>query len=228
RQWTSQLLPFLEQPLEAEFVSVLGCPSDRYRPGGHPYDNMHRKFQRSYQINDGVWNKDANGMARAPLFRGEATRLVRPADVTDGLSSTAAFAEKLDWPPYAPENVPVDSHQEDWNRRIHNTATYRAELDPFFDECDQRALPPGPYWYSIWGYNHVMTPNRNSCFNGPRWPWPKPNSKGKWAITATSEHSAGVHVLFADGAVRFVGDSIDRTVWRALGTRNGEETVGSF
>ena len=43
---------------------------------------------------------------------------------------------------------------------------------------------------------------------------------------ARSRHSGGVNVVMADGAVRFVGDSIHLDVWRALGTMNGAEVIG--
>jgi len=41
------------------------------------------------------------------------------------------------------------------------------------------------------------------------------------AVTARSHHSGMVHVTLMDGSVRAVADDIDRDVWRALGTRNG-------
>jgi hypothetical protein len=44
-------------------------------------------------------------------------------------------------------------------------------------------------------------------------------------ITARSYHVTGVNVLLMDGSVRFVGNSIERATWRALGTRNGGEPV---
>ena len=59
-------------------------------------------------------------------------------------------------------------------------------------------------------------------------------------MTARSMHTGGVHALMADGAVRFITDSIDfkhnstgcgvepRGVWQAIHTRNGEEIVEDF
>lgn len=42
---------------------------------------------------------------------------------------------------------------------------------------------------------------------------------------ANSYHTGGVHCLMGDGAVRFVGDSIDQSVWIGAGSVNGGETA---
>lgn len=38
-----------------------------------------------------------------------------------------------------------------------------------------------------------------------------------------SQHPGGAQVALVDGAIRFFGEDVDRTVWSALGTRNGGE-----
>ncbi len=48
------------------------------------------------------------------------------------------------------------------------------------------------------------------------------------AVTARSFHPGGVHVLLADGSVRFVSDAIDGDLWRALGSIAGGEQVRDF
>ncbi len=42
---------------------------------------------------------------------------------------------------------------------------------------------------------------------------------------ARSKHVGGVHVLYGDNHLSFVSDGIDLSVWRALGTMNGSESV---
>ena len=42
---------------------------------------------------------------------------------------------------------------------------------------------------------------------------------------ARSRHTGGVNVTFGDGHVTFITDSIDLSMWRALGTMNGSETL---
>jgi prepilin-type N-terminal cleavage/methylation domain-containing protein len=107
------------------------------------------------------------------------------------------------------------------------------------------------------GFNTIAPPNQASCSqnNGnPRnWPNTQAHSNGLW--TAGSQHQGGCFVLMADGAVRFITDSIDsgdpdgNTVgrmgegpptfspvgspspyglWGALGTKSAEDTVSEF
>ena len=47
-----------------------------------------------------------------------------------------------------------------------------------------------------------------------------------WRNAARSRHPGGVNVAFADGHITFVEDSIDLAIWRALGARNDELTIG--
>jgi len=45
-----------------------------------------------------------------------------------------------------------------------------------------------------------------------------------WAA-ARSKHSGGVNASFADGSVRFIRNSINPTVWKGVGSKNGGEVV---
>jgi len=67
-------------------------------------------------------------------------------------------------------------------------------------------------------YNHALTPQQPSCFNGSFVP--------DGIYTAASEHAGGVNLLMADGRVTFVSVSIDSGVWRALGSIAGRESFG--
>lgn len=42
---------------------------------------------------------------------------------------------------------------------------------------------------------------------------------------ARSLHPGGVHLLMADGRAQFVADEVDKKVWHAMHTRNGEEAL---
>ncbi|MBM4076410.1 MAG: DUF1559 domain-containing protein [Planctomycetes bacterium] len=54
------------------------------------------------------------------------------------------------------------------------------------------------------------------------------SSRDAIEISFKSKHPGGVHLLLADGTVRFVSENISSYVRKALGTRNGKETVGEF
>jgi prepilin-type processing-associated H-X9-DG protein len=45
------------------------------------------------------------------------------------------------------------------------------------------------------------------------------------AHTASSNHNGGVNVAMVDGSVQFASDDINILLWRAMGSRNGDETV---
>ena len=75
-------------------------------------------------------------------------------------------------------------------------------------------------------YNHWLAPNTLGCdnqFDG---------NTGGWANYAdafppSSNHPGGVNVVFADGHVQFVKNTIALVTWWAIGTRNGGEVVSS-
>jgi len=47
----------------------------------------------------------------------------------------------------------------------------------------------------------------------------------EWEAAFGSYHPGGAHLLFCDGAVQFLSETIDRTVFSAIGTRDREELV---
>jgi prepilin-type N-terminal cleavage/methylation domain-containing protein/prepilin-type processing-associated H-X9-DG protein len=47
------------------------------------------------------------------------------------------------------------------------------------------------------------------------------------AVTARSYHPGGVNAMMLDGSVRFVKNTTDQRIWRALGTRAGGEVISS-
>ncbi len=44
-------------------------------------------------------------------------------------------------------------------------------------------------------------------------------------LASRSHHPGGVNVAMTDGSVRFVSDRIQLAVWKALGTRSGDEVL---
>jgi prepilin-type processing-associated H-X9-DG protein len=75
----------------------------------------------------------------------------------------------------------------------------------------------GDYRHTL--YDHNDTPNSKpyDCLRGPDHGW----------RTARSRRPGSVNVLFGDGNVRFIKDSIAPTPWRAIGTVANGEVVSS-
>jgi prepilin-type N-terminal cleavage/methylation domain-containing protein/prepilin-type processing-associated H-X9-DG protein len=74
------------------------------------------------------------------------------------------------------------------------------------------------------------TPNSGTdvspFFSGYPWNPPGTTIGSQFAHKAArSRHPGGVHVLFADGSVRFIEDGITLVAWRAMGTMNGGEVI---
>lgn len=143
---------------------------------------------------------------------------VRIEDITDGSSSTAAFGERtLGAGATRPPSDPGDP-----------TRAMR-EL-PGATDPTAAACTAGPWNHdrgSKWAvgnygntlYNHALPPNAPDydCMN---------MTQQKGRAGARSRHGGGVTVLFCDGSVRFVRDSVAWPLWQALATRAGGEIVG--
>ncbi len=54
------------------------------------------------------------------------------------------------------------------------------------------------------------------------------DSDGPGMFAARSRHVGGVHVLLADGSVRFISDSISDEIWHKLGARSDGAVIGEF
>jgi prepilin-type N-terminal cleavage/methylation domain-containing protein/prepilin-type processing-associated H-X9-DG protein len=96
---------------------------------------------------------------------------------------------------------------------------------------------PGPFWAAgSWGSTHGVVypttdaiPGHNYKLTLPNAPAPGSNNPlrqpGVW--TMSSKHSGGLNVLFADGSVHFLKDTINPDVWAGLQTINRGEVIGA-
>jgi prepilin-type N-terminal cleavage/methylation domain-containing protein len=236
---TSQLLPYLDQaPLynlinfslpyndpandlpRLATIPMLRCPSDFDNPlsatGG----------ATNYMANKGsgiIWQAPTGPNAGFPEPSGVMyfQSRVRIGDVTDGASNTGAFSERV----LADGNNGVISPLSDvfFSPLAPTTADEARTMCRAVDItnlANQFPLFMGSPWiHGQHTYLHVDTPNSRSCgfFTVLRADMPP-----------SSRHVGGVHSLLCDGSTRFVSENIDLGLWRAIGTRNGGETVGEF
>lgn len=203
-------------------IPMFMCPSDR-----SPSDPW--AAQNNYAGNQGGWLCDRGDQPGGPndVSPNEVQTGVfyylsrcRTADVTDGLSQTAFFSEKI----RGQGNPDPRSDMFVIPPQTSLDATYNAcrSINPL------TATPLTSKWGYSWVmgencctlYNHVATPNSYSC-GGPGFTGTMTNMAMQ--VSANSRHTGGVHVMMGDGAVRFSSDSIDLKVWRAMGSRAGGE-----
>lgn len=90
----------------------------------------------------------------------------------------------------------------------------------------------GPYWGSgteTAVHGVVLPPtDPNSKYFLPNAPGPDPNpEKLPGAYAFSSRHSGGVNMLFGDGSVHFIKNSINSSVWWGLQTIAGGEAIGA-
>ncbi len=163
-------------------------------------------------------------------------RALAPAAFRDGLSNTAFISEKL----MGDDNPAVFTPSRDfWCAGLPGPDYPGA--DTLVAIC--ASLPPGvPPHVSIGGrswytagfdttfYNHVVTPNARGASCKIEGTEPTPETSGNFGgvFGASSLHASGVNVMTGDGAVRFVKDSINVAVWRALSTRAGGEPTTTY
>jgi prepilin-type N-terminal cleavage/methylation domain-containing protein len=232
--WNSmlvQILPYVEQqalhssinlafgaPPQANDTAVISrpglylCPAEASRatPASNSYvGNL--GYPRS-------WAPTPDAMDGGGVF---GDRPVAAREITDGLVATAGVSEWILGP------LPSQTGRREgvvYNLR-RTYSDLEADREAFVRDCEalveiddsvlsvSRGIPWmwGPGWITT-SYNHLMTPNANSC-GAP---------VDMFASTAGSRHGA-TNVLFMDGGVRAVTDTIAAPVWRAAGTRAGGE-----
>jgi prepilin-type processing-associated H-X9-DG protein len=205
-------------------VPVFICPSDGAFinldwPGVNNYvDNM----GTTYMCDVG----DSNRSSLDPSQRADGVfyylSKITVADITDGMSNTILFSEKLRG------NGNPDPRTDMFV--IANQTSLAATHDTCQGVNTSTALPltskQGASW--VMGemcctvYNHVSTPNSVTCA-GTGFPGGMRNMA--MDVPPSSNHSGGVNAVFGDGSVRFETNEIDLNTWRALGSRNDGQII---
>jgi prepilin-type N-terminal cleavage/methylation domain-containing protein/prepilin-type processing-associated H-X9-DG protein len=235
------------------------CPSDVNRlttPYG-PNNYMANAGSAPNSAYGGDYGTPANGPAAGPFLwyanlqpyeyaltggfgnNGQSFGAITFSNITDGLSNTAGFSERV-MSIGSPANNPFDPLIPGGNEAQVPPVTAAQEVSPqaFYAVC--KANPPLPAngggWIPLddnvggasWGfggggantrYVHVMPPNTYSCID---------NVSGLQRCgVASSRHPGGVNVCFCDGSVKFIKASINVTTWWALGTMAGGELISA-
>jgi prepilin-type N-terminal cleavage/methylation domain-containing protein/prepilin-type processing-associated H-X9-DG protein len=210
-------------------IETFFCPSD---PAGTS-NAGDWPGQNNYVANQGGWLCDRSDQIGAPTDTNPGETQtgvlyylshVRIAEIVDGTAQTAMFSEKL-----RGEGFP--------NKRTDMfVVPHQTSMPALYDTCsNMNASTATPLtskygWSWVMGencctlYNHVATPNKNTC-GGTGFPGTMTNMAMQ--VPPSSQHSGGVNVLMCDGSVRFIGDGVDLEIWRAIGTRKGQETISN-
>jgi prepilin-type N-terminal cleavage/methylation domain-containing protein/prepilin-type processing-associated H-X9-DG protein len=162
------------------------------------------------------------------------------AQVSDGLSTTAFWSEIVKGDgtdpssssdslgmtysaPIASTNNPTPGNV--YTSEFQNAQICQQSLSRNFSWRGERFVTQDPGRGG--GYSHTQLPNRKSCYysdvNGPG---PSP-PVFQHMLAAGSSHPGGVNVLFGDGSVRFIKDTVSYNIWYAIGTRAGGEIVSA-
>lgn len=227
-------------PSDANTGRVISENNYRYNFGGStPYAGAENTTRNN------VHTTMANGFScrgNGAFSIGDGLRI---SAIVDGLSNTCFFSERTkgsgkDLTVVRPTNVDIIT----WPNR----ANVMAPPDTLFNDCrapSTSALAPSPFhfnsagrwldgadfsngwpfgFYSSTQYNHVAPPNWAGYDCGTF--SAIPDAPGEHAIvSARSMHGSGVNAAFGDGSTKFIPNSIDVRVWRAVGTRDEGETV---
>ena len=148
------------------------------------------------------------------------------ATILDGSSNTAAASEQLIGPANGGASTQSGASPQPQDVRRAAAISSAPLTDAGCASPTGWRLDKGFGWwdgdYRSSLYNHYLTPNSRSFDCWQTSPPHNPAIK-----TARSNHPGGVNVLFCDGHVGFVKDTIGLGTWRALATRSNGEVVSA-
>jgi prepilin-type processing-associated H-X9-DG protein len=194
---------------------------------------------------DGIFCR-IDGASDPFLGAGPPTGRVKTiADVTDGLSNTAAWSERVrgigyktndDGGPYLDPLKPSTTIYFIPDITDAGTGGSLADVPIVYANCTASTAVEiaqgsargvrvvGQQWFygNYWAcaYSHCMPPNGKLCTAGN-------DNFGAVAYPANSRHPGGVNVGFGDGSVKFIKATISPQIWWALGTASAGEVISA-
>jgi prepilin-type processing-associated H-X9-DG protein len=157
-------------------------------------------------------------------------RAFRTAEISDGLSKTMAASECK---AYQPNMWDTSKPAATGVAPPTTVADLAAHFGGTFDFNGHTEWVEGDVHET--GYTTAFTPNFNVEFSDGAGTYSVDMTSIRdgesttlptyAAVTARSFHTGAVNVAMLDGSVRTVSDGVDLAVWRAAGTRAGDETV---
>jgi len=206
--------------------NVFFCPSD----GGTPPDPTSGPTDYVFCTGDGLTNNGPLVPPAAGDLSGANGAFIMSipqsmATITDGSSNTAAASEQLlgtsTTPLSSPTPLPADT------RRAFALDSSGGPTQAGCASADNGwELDKGVSWWEggirSTLYNHYLTPNSKLLYDCVSFNPLRPGWKA-----ARSLHPGGVNVMFCDGHVQFIKDTINPVTWTALGTRNGGEVISA-
>jgi prepilin-type N-terminal cleavage/methylation domain-containing protein/prepilin-type processing-associated H-X9-DG protein len=175
------------------------------------------------------WNDNGPFYAVRP-WDGALQKQVSVATFVDGTSNTAIFSEWVKGPAALPSKDGLGMVYAGPTPFVQTPVPYQDWI--MAQQCQNNGTTQNWGWKGEWWgyaptimYSHTQPPNRRACFyNGGGWIG---NDTMGTMVGASSLHPGGVNVLFMDGSVKFIKNSINYIPWYAIATPNGGETVSS-
>jgi len=210
------------------------CPSDQ-NPGNNGAYASGSSYPNCAGLNRYYNQWECDGTAWYLGLDANLARVQSLASITDGTSNTAAFSELIKGTGRA-----ITAGLSKNGRHMFYTSgtlvsTFLGQADPNYShamDCKNNATTmiwdyKGERWISNeagrgGAYHHIQTPNQKSCGynNGSA-------TQIDNITTASSNHSGGVNVVFWDGSVKFIKDSVNYKSWYAIATKAAGEVVSS-